>query len=117
MVTAKTVKGLADRLAKAEALVADGAVFPVAGSEGYAVVRNGDGTQMYLVRFTAGHENCTCPDFKQRQGKSGLPCKHILAAELALGSNPQPPAPADAVDPVKIETARALGIMAPAKAA
>jgi len=117
MVTAKTVKGLADRLAKAEALVTDGAVFPVAGCDGYAVVRNGDGTQMYLVRFAAGHENCTCPDFKNRQGVAGLPCKHILAAELALGNTPQPPTPAVSVDPIKIETARKLGVMAPARAA
>jgi len=115
MVSAKTVKGLADPLTKAEQLVADGAVFPVAGCAGYAVVRNGGSDSMYLVRFDAGHENCTCPDFKQRQGAAGLPCKHIMAAELALGDRPQPPAPAATVDPIKIETARALGIMAPAR--
>ena len=117
MVTAKTVQGLAARLDKAEALVADGAVYPVAGCDGYAVVRNGDGNQFYLVRFQSGHENCTCPDFKNRQGAAGLPCKHIMAAELALGDRPQPPAPAAMVDPIAIETARALGIMAPARAA
>ena len=117
MVTANTIKALATRLDKAEHLVADGSVYPVAGCDGYAVVRNGDGTQMYLVRFAAGHENCTCPDFKNRQGAAGLPCKHILAAELALGNTPQPPAPAATVDPIKIETARKLGIMAPAKVA
>lgn len=117
MVTATTVKALATRLAKAEALVAEGAVFPVAGCDGYAVVRNGGGDSMYLVRFAAGHENCTCPDYKQRQGAAGLPCKHILAAELALGNTPQPPATAQAVDVVKLETARALGILAPAKVA
>jgi hypothetical protein len=92
MVTAKTVKGLAERLAKAEALVADGAVYPVAGLAGYAVVKNGSGDSMYFVRFDAGHERCTCPDYQNRQGAAGLPCKHILAAELALGSTPQPPA-------------------------
>ena len=117
MVTATTVKGLATRLEKAKALVADGAVFPVAGCDGYAVVRNGDGTQMYLVRMDAGHENCTCPDFKQRQQAAQLPCKHILAAQLAFSSAPQPTPSAAAADPVKIETARAIGIMAPAKVA
>jgi hypothetical protein len=117
MVNAVTVKGLAARLDKAEQLVAEGAVFPVAGCDGYAVVRNGDGNQFYLVRFAAGHEQCSCPDYQQRQKSAGLPCKHIMAAELALGSNPQPPAPAATVDPVKLETARALGIMAPARAA
>src|SRR4051794_9364249 len=96
MVTAKTVKGLAERLAKAGALVEAGAVFPVAGLDGYAVVCNGDGTQMYLVRFQAGHEHCTCPDYGQRQQTAGLPCKHLLAAELALGGDAQPPTPADA---------------------
>jgi hypothetical protein len=94
MVTAKTVKGLAERLAKAEQLVAEGAVFPVAGLAGYAVVRNGDGSQFYMVEYAAGHERCTCPDFQQRQRAAGLPCKHILAAGLALGGNPQPTPPA-----------------------
>jgi hypothetical protein len=53
MVTAHEVGKLATRLAKAEVLVHDGAIFPVAGLDGYAVVRNGHGTQMYLVRFEA----------------------------------------------------------------
>lgn len=82
MVTAQTVKSLAERLAKAEQLVADGAVFPVAGLEGYTVVRNGGGDSMYLVRHEAGHENCTCPDFTGRQEAKGLPCKHLMAAQL-----------------------------------
>ncbi len=99
MVTAKTVKSLAERLAKAEALVESGAVFPVAGLAGYAVVKNGDGSQFYLVRFETGHEHCTCPDFRQRQKAAHLPCKHILAAELALGDRPQSPAPAKRPDP------------------
>ena len=95
MVDAKTVKGLAARLEKAEELVATGAVFPVAGLSGYAVVRNGDGSSMYLVRFDAGHEHCTCADYAQRQKAAGMPCKHILAAQLSAGGKtPQPPAPA-----------------------
>ncbi len=96
MVTAQTVKGLAQRLEKAQALVADGAVFAVAGVAGYAVVRNGDGSQMYLVEYGAGRERCSCPDYQQRQKTVGLPCKHILAAQLALGDRPQAPAPAAA---------------------
>ncbi|HUG13969.1 MAG TPA: hypothetical protein VMM78_03030 [Thermomicrobiales bacterium] len=98
MVTATTVKGLADRLARAEALVADGAVFSVAGLVGYAVVRNGDGDSMYFVRFESWYERCTCPDFAHRQGKAGLPYKHILAAELALGGPPPAAAPSQAQD-------------------
>lgn len=83
MVTAKTIKGLSERLGRAEELVVTGAVFPVAGLDGYAVVRNGDGTQMYLVRFETGQEHCTCRDFTERQKALELPCKHILAAQLA----------------------------------
>jgi hypothetical protein len=85
-VTAHEVRKLAERLAKAEALVQDGAVFPLAGLDGYAVVCNGDGTQMYLVRHETGREHCTCPDFQHRQGKHGQPCKHLLAAQLAEGA-------------------------------
>jgi predicted nucleic acid-binding Zn finger protein len=102
MVTIKQAQGIAERLAKAEQLVAEGAVLPVAGLSGYAVVRNGDGSSMYLVRFEQSHEHCTCPDFQQRQKAAGLPCKHLLAAQLALGSNPQSPAPV-AADPVTPE--------------
>jgi hypothetical protein len=89
MVTAHEVEKLATRLAKAEVLVHDGAIFPVAGLDGYAVVRNGHGTQMYLVRHAADHEHCTCPDFQHRQGTHGQPCKHILAAGLAAGTAPE----------------------------
>ncbi len=49
MVNAQDVRKLAERLAKAEAVVRDGAVFPVVGLDGYAVVRNGDGTKFYAV--------------------------------------------------------------------
>jgi hypothetical protein len=55
MVTAHGVRKLAERLAKAEALVRDDAVFPVAGLDGYAVVRSGDGTSRCLVQSDAGH--------------------------------------------------------------
>jgi hypothetical protein len=82
MVTVNEVRKLAERLSKAEALVETGAVFPAVGLPGYAVVRNGDGSQMYLVRFEAGREHCTWPDFQHRQGKARQPCKHIMAAVL-----------------------------------
>lgn len=85
MLNATAIKGLAGRLEKAQELVDAGAVFPVAGLEGYAVVQNGDGTQMYMVEHCAGRERCTCPDFQHRQKASGLPCKHILAAQIAFG--------------------------------
>jgi len=55
---------------------------------GYAVVRNGDGTQMYLVPHETGHEQCTCPDFQHRQGRAQQPCKHllVLVAQITAGS-------------------------------
>ncbi len=86
MLTAKTVRGLADRLAKAEALVAAGAVSAVENLDGYYVVLNGDGTKHYLVRIDAGHEHCTCPDFTERQGPAGLPCKHLLSAQIVAAT-------------------------------
>ena len=85
MVNAKQIKQLAERLAKTGALVAAGAVFPVAGLAGYAVLRNGDGTQMYLAQHEAGKEHCTCSDWEHRQSKVNAPCKHILAAQLQAG--------------------------------
>ena len=77
-------------MSKAEQLVADGAVFPVARLPGYAVLRNGDATQMYLVRFEEGKESCTCPDFQHRQSKAGQPCKHILAATIGTTGEAAP---------------------------
>ena len=82
MVTVNEVRKLAERLSKVEALVEVGAFFPAVGLPGYAVVRNGDGSQMYLVRFEAGCEHCTWPNFHHRQGKAGQPCKYITAADL-----------------------------------
>ena len=87
MVNANEIRKLAEPLAKAEQLVASGAVYAVAGLSGYAVVRNGDGTQMYLVRFEAGHEHCTCPEWEHRQSKVNAPCKHIPAAQLRAASD------------------------------
>lgn len=108
MVSANEIRKLAERLAKAEALVESGAVFPVAGLEGYAVVRNGNGDSMYLVRFDAGKESCTCPDFQQRQSKLGQPCKHQLSVQIfnerATGkAGEESPAPVQ--EPTKIDVA------------
>lgn len=114
MVSANEIRKLAERLAKAEALVESGAVFPVAGLEGYAVVRNGNGDSMYLVRFDAGKESCTCPDFQQRQSKLGQPCKHQLSVQIfnerATGkaeeeSPAEAPATTTVQEPTKIDVA------------
>ena len=59
--------------------------------EGYAVVRNGVGNCMCLVRCEAGKEDCTCKDFEHRQGKVNTPCKHILAAQLEAASDASEP--------------------------
>lgn len=95
MVSVVEIRSLAERLAKAEALVAARAVYPVAGlEEGYYVVQNGGGDQFYLVRLKDdGGASCSCPDFTQRQGKVEQPCKHILAAELVTLAPPPATAP------------------------
>ena len=46
------------------------------------VVRNGDGTQHYLVSTEPDRERCTCPDFQHHGKPLGLPCKHIMAAQI-----------------------------------
>ena len=91
MVNANEIRKLAERLAKAEQLVRDGGVFPVAGLNGCSVIRNGDGSQMYLVCYEAGKEHCTCKHFEHRQDKVNAPWKCILAAQIgAAGDAPQP---------------------------
>ena len=83
MLQAKEVKGLAERLQRAEALVAAGAVHEVAGLAGYYTVVNGDGTQHYLVHLKEdGEACCSCRDYQDRQSKVGQACKHIFGAEL-----------------------------------
>ena len=90
MVNANEIRKLAERLAKAEQLVRDGGVFPVAGLNGCSVIRNGDGSQMYLVRCEAGKEHCACRDVEHRQGKIQQPCKHLIATWLHA-ERPKPP--------------------------
>lgn len=100
MLTAATIKSLAQRLEKAEALVAAAAVTPVAGCDGLYVVTNGDGTQVYLARLEIGRESCSCEDFQRRQGPAGQPCKHLLASQLyAQQPDRRPRAPQPATDP------------------
>ena len=89
MVNAQEIKQLVQRLAKAEQL--DGVVHPVAGLDEHAVVRNGNGNSYYLVCLEPGHESCSCPDYQQRQNKAGLPCKHLLAAQLAAQGTAEKP--------------------------
>ena len=93
MLTAKEIKSLAERVAKAEALVASGAVFPVAGVSDYYVVRNGNGEQFYLVHVKADEVCCSCPDYQNRQQAAGQACKHGHAV-LLYREQPQPVAPA-----------------------
>ena len=66
MLTISQVRGLASRLERAQAIADAGAVQPIAGSPDTWVVRNGDGTQHF-----------------QHHGQPlGLPCKHIMAAQI-----------------------------------
>ena len=80
MLTISQVRGLASRLERAQAIADAGAVQPIAGSPDTWVVRNGDGTQFYLVCTEPERESCTCPDYQHHA--LGLPCKHIMAAQI-----------------------------------
>jgi hypothetical protein len=66
------------RLADARALVAADLVIPVAGG---AVV--GDAVAGHHVVFGPPHDTCTCPWWGRHRGTRG-PCKHVLAARMAL---------------------------------
>ena len=77
MVTLQQVRGLVDRLGKAEAIVREGRVQQVAGSDSY-IVRNGEGW-VYLVW---PDQSCSCPDFEHRAKNLGFPCKHLLAVAI-----------------------------------
>ena len=82
MLQAKEVKALAERLARAEALVAAGAVKPITGLPEHFAVVNGSGDSLYLVHLRAdGTACCSCPDYVERQSKVDQPCKHILSSE------------------------------------
>jgi SWIM zinc finger len=78
------VDALTPRLHGARALVDAGAVRSGEGDE--AFVRSGD--VEYHVRMTATGPRCTCPWFVRHGAQRG-PCKHVLAAELALDAQPQ----------------------------
>ena len=82
MITHSQARGIADRLERAQQIVSADAVIPLFGTEHGYVVRNGDGTQHYLVNIEHEHEHCYCPDYQQRGKPLGLPCKHILAAQI-----------------------------------
>jgi hypothetical protein len=77
---------LQPRLANAQRLHNDAAVRLDAGPAPTAAwVRSGD--VEYRVILSDAGESCTCTWFA-RHGSSRGPCKHILAAKLAAGSNP-----------------------------
>lgn len=86
MLTVKEVQGLAERLKRAEWIAAAKLVAGTVSSSGYVDVWNAGGTGTYLVCITPGNESCSCPDFQQRQKDAGLPCKHMLAVQMARPS-------------------------------
>ncbi len=100
VITARQARGLAQRLERAEAIVAAGAVRPVAGVEGFYAVEASDGSSVYLVEARDGRERCSCPDAQQRQQAAGLPCKHQLAVDLYRErASERQPVPANRPDP------------------
>lgn len=79
------VEELQPRLIDARELVADGGtrVATRDGNRGEVWVR---GTEVeHRVRVDGEDDHCTCPWFSRHQGARG-PCKHILAARIALGA-------------------------------
>jgi hypothetical protein len=68
------------RLADARALVASGSV--VVGERG-ALIRSGD--TEHRVTFGSPYDICTCPWWGKHRGTRG-PCKHVLAARMAVTS-------------------------------
>ena len=78
MLTISQTRGLASRLERAQAIADAGTVQPIAGSPDTWVVR--DGTQHYLVSTEPERESCTCGDYQHHA--LGLPCKHIMAAQI-----------------------------------
>jgi len=79
MLTTQQIKGLVERYQKAVELVEQGKVAPVYGQDGVYCVLNGEG-DAYLVNLA--QESCTCPDHQYRARKLGIPCKHLIAAQL-----------------------------------
>ena len=95
VITAQQARGLAQRLAKAEALVAAGSVHPVAGMDGLFAVTASDGASVHLVDTRPGRERCACADYQHRQGTAGMSCKHQLACDLCRERQQPPSAPVD----------------------
>jgi len=76
------IDDLQPRLKEAREIVSTGGVRTIGPEEAY--VRGSD--VEHRVRRKDGSFVCTCPWFSRNQGKRG-PCKHILAAEIALGTS------------------------------
>jgi hypothetical protein len=74
------------RLAKARALVAEGAVRTSHGPDGVAgEVRSDD--VVHRVRFSEEDATCTCTWYAKHGGERG-PCAHVLAVEIACATRP-----------------------------
>lgn len=78
------VEEMQPRLANARKLVEDGDVRQLSAGAGGAAQFEVQGTgTLHRVSLGDERETCTCPWFSKYQGQRG-PCKHILAASLAL---------------------------------
>jgi predicted nucleic acid-binding Zn finger protein len=40
--------------------------------------------EQYIVDLASAHASCSCPDWTFRGSVNGIPCKHIMAAYLAV---------------------------------
>jgi hypothetical protein len=82
------VEDMQPRLGNARKLVEAGHVRRVRDGGGQTATFEVQGTgTVHRVSVSDEHESCTCPWFSKYQGQRG-PCKHILAASIALEADP-----------------------------
>lgn len=79
------IEKLNPRLKNAAALRKSGAVRLSSSEGGHTAEVESDGV-VHRVTIGPGGTTCTCPWYAKHQGKRG-PCKHILAAEMALDAS------------------------------
>ena len=92
MVDAMQVRQMAERLAKAEQLVAAGKVHTISGLDGYYAVESSTGAAYYLVHLKSDGACCSCPDWAHHGKETDSACKHIFGAQLvAVAPKPTEP--------------------------
>lgn len=91
MTIVEKIDALQARLAKARAIVKDGAIWPIHKDENARYVaksqENRKGANGLPKLYLVGPESCTCADYRELREHNGGWCKHRLARELALNGD------------------------------